>query len=61
MAIYQYVCSKCNRIFDRLILDMKKEYPTSQCIHCDGVATKIVSIPSKFQWSKNDKLMEKSK
>jgi putative FmdB family regulatory protein len=48
MPIYQYQCSKCNKIFDLFRLSIKKEYPTAICIHCGAIAKKIVSQVSKF-------------
>ena len=45
MPIYEYHCTKCSSIFERLELKIM-EVPTSQCPHCMGVGTKIISAPA---------------
>ena len=45
MPIYEYKCSKCNEVFERLELRIM-DIPTSQCPMCDGVGILILSAPS---------------
>ena len=45
MPIYEYHCTKCSSIFERLELSAV-EIPTSQCPHCMGVGTKCISAPA---------------
>lgn len=45
MPIYEYQCTNCNTLFERLefrIMDI----PTSQCPKCAGVGTRIMSAPA---------------
>ena len=44
MPIYEYQCTKCQLIFERLELRIM-EVPTSQCPTCKGVGTKLISRP----------------
>jgi putative FmdB family regulatory protein len=45
MPIYEYHCTKCQLVFERLELSIQ-EIPTSQCPHCMGVGERIISRPS---------------
>ena len=44
MPIYEYRCTKCSSIFERLELRVM-EIPTSQCPSCMGVGVKVISRP----------------
>lgn len=43
--IYEYSCTTCNSLFERLELSAI-EIPTSQCPNCKGVGVKLISAPS---------------
>lgn len=45
MPIYEYYCSTCNEIFERIELSAL-EIPSSQCPKCKGVGFKVISKPS---------------
>ena len=45
MPIYEYKCSSCSEIFERLELSIR-EIPTSQCPMCGGAGTRLISAPS---------------
>ena len=45
MPIYEYQCTSCHNLFERLELSAC-EIPTSQCPTCMGVGFKIISSPS---------------
>lgn len=42
MAIYEYMCKKCNKITSQTH-DITKDVKTSKCRHCGEVAEKIIS------------------
>ena len=42
--IYEYRCSLCECVFERLELPMW-EVPTPQCPHCMGIGAKVLSRP----------------
>lgn len=43
--IYEYHCSTCNEIFERIELSAI-EIPSSQCPKCKGVGFKVMSAPA---------------
>lgn len=45
MPIYEYQCSSCNKVFERLELRIMG-IPTSQCPICHGVGIRLISAPS---------------
>lgn len=45
MPIYEYHCSTCNRLFERIELSAI-EIPSSQCPTCNGVGFKVISRPA---------------
>jgi putative FmdB family regulatory protein len=45
MPIYEYTCSKCNQLFERLELSIQ-DIPTSPCPLCAGVGTRVISAPA---------------
>ena len=45
MPIYEYQCSKCGEVFERLELRIM-DIPTSQCPMCAGVGTRVISAPA---------------
>lgn len=45
MPIYEYQCSKCKKVFERLELRIM-DIPTSQCPMCGGVGSLVLSAPS---------------
>ncbi len=44
MPIYEYYCTKCETVFERLELSIK-DIPTSQCPTCMGLGERIISRP----------------
>ena len=44
MPIFDYLCGKCNKMFEKIAKSDMIELP---CKHCDGVATKQVSAPAR--------------
>lgn len=45
MPIYEYLCSGCHAVFERLELSIV-DIPSSQCPKCMGVGVKIISRPA---------------